>query len=103
MRKGHINLHRGLRPGELSSRYRRLRHEPMLEHDGDPYDDYYGDDYRDGWDGASALDFELHRIWQDTLALATTPTLGLDAILGVAGAAGDRDAAVSSAITANEL
>ena len=106
MAKGHVNLHRGLQPGELTSRYRRLRDKPKLDDGEDPdrYVDY--DDYWDPRDAGGSLDFELHRIWQDTLAIAHTPTLGLDAILGApgeAGEAGDPDAAAPSAISPDEL
>ncbi|MFN0247009.1 MAG: PcfJ domain-containing protein [Kofleriaceae bacterium] len=72
MPRGHVNLRRGLRDGELSTRYRRLRDSPeMAERD---HNDWYDDDPDDQgieydtfwnpWRQTSPADFEIEKLWK---------------------------------------
>lgn len=69
MARGHVNLHRGLREGELPRRYLRLRDEDIGDdgHDPDPGESFTlnCDDYWNPWNETTARDFNLERTWAD--------------------------------------
>ena len=82
MVRGHVNLRRGLREGELTTHYRRTRDSPDADHRGlDSYDDdwweYDRDDqdieydtYWNPWRQTSPADFEIEKLWHGLAPIA---------------------------------